>query len=142
MWGYNLGIHLLLRKWARNVGGKRCAISKVCTKTLEKLQVYLIQRPHSSPERGRNRAYSTRISCNLTQVDTGEARCPKKKIVSTIWASVWSKNRGGGGGPPGPPPPPLRAPLLNPPVNSNNIYKIYIDKYTNCSLVGTFYFVS
>ena len=132
MWGYNLGIHLLLRKWARNVGGKRFAISKVCTETLEKLQVYLMQRPHSSPERGRNRAYSTRISCNLTQVDTGEARCPKK-IVSTIWASVWSKNRGGGG---------LRAPPLNPPVNSNNIYKIYIDKYTNCSLVGTFHFVS
>ena len=132
MWGYNLGIHLLLRKWARNVGGKRCAISKVCTKTLEKLQVYLMQRPHSSPERGRNRAYSTRISCNLTQVDIGEARCPKK-IVSTIWASVWSKNRRGGG---------LRAPPLNPPVNSNNIYKICIDKYTNCSLVGTFHFVS
>ena len=142
-----MGIHLLLRKWARNVGGKRSAISKVCTKTLEELQVYLIQRPHSSPERGRNRAYSTRISCNLTQTDTGEDRCPKK-IVSTIWASVWSKNRrgggGGGAGPPGPPPPPraLRAPPLNPPVNSNNIYKIYIDKYTNCSLVGTFHFVS
>ena len=35
-----------------------------------------------------------------------------------------------------------RAPPLNPPVNSNNIYRIYIDKDTNCSLVGTFHFVS
>ena len=62
-------------------------------------------------------------------LDTGEG------MVSTIWASVWSTRAGGGGGG-------LRAPPLNPPVNSNNIYKIYIDKYTNCSPVGTFHFVS